>query len=407
MTYAAQLSGNPKLWDDKVELYKLAHALRSNRIEQYLAAMGAPNPIAHALRQAQAHYMAIEASGGWPHIQAGPPLHKGQSSPRVAALRQRLIATGDLPPSADLEQPFDAALTAAVKHFQKRHGLAADGVIGTRTLQEMNIPVYQRLATIRLSRARAEELPAGSHADYIWVNIAAASTHLVRRQQTVWTGRSVVGKPQTPTPEMHSTLDTLVLNPFWLVPDSIAKRSLLPRAARDSTYLARMQYRAFDIHGEPLKLSSTHWSTAAIGNKPRVRLIQSPGPLNALGKVKFLFPNDHAVFLHDTPNKNSFGKSQRMLSNGCVRVEGAVSLAAMILEPQGWNQQRISQVLSSGKSLKLKLDKPLPVHTLYLRATPRGDGTINFYNDSYGKDTPSEHFASPAIQGLQAEDRRT
>lgn len=389
LRHIARVGGAPERWRDPIEQYKLARALRGGTLDTYLAAMTAPNPVAQALRAAQIRYMRIEARGGWPRIAEGPALQPGSQGARVRTLRRRLIATDDLPARAADSEHFDADLQAAVQRFQRRHQLPDDGVVGERTLRALNVPVHRRLAAIRLSRARAEELPAGSRADYVWVNIAAASTHLVRRQQTIWSGRSVVGKRNTQTPELRSQIETLVLNPFWMVPDSIARHSLLPRQARDPGFLARLRYRAFDEGGRPLDLAATDWQAVAAGRGPKVRLMQSPGPSNALGKVKFLFPNEHAVFLHDTPMKKGFERHQRTLSSGCVRVEGALSLAALLLEPQGWTRERIERKLASGDPLKLKLDTPLPVHTLYLTATAGQDGSVNFYRDSYGRDTAS------------------
>lgn len=389
MRHVSKVSANPDLWQNKAELYKLARAIRGNRIEQYLNAMTAPNPVAEGLKTAQIRYMDIEETGGWPRISDGPTLQEGIIDSRVIALRQRLAATGDLAFDALMHESFDIGLSEAVQNFQRRHNLPTDGIVGARTLKELNIPVHKRIAAIRLSRSRAEELPAGSRADYVWVNIAGASTHLVRQQQTIWSGRSVVGKRNTQTPEMHSKIETLVLNPFWMVPDSIAKRSILPRAARDPGFLARMKYRAFDSSGQAMSLASSDWPAIAAGKGPKVRLMQSPGPRNALGKVKFLFPNNHSVYLHDTPSKKGFKRTIRTLSNGCVRVEGALSLAAMLLEPQGWTRSRIEKTLAKGDPVKLTLDKPLPVHTLYLTAMPGRDGEVTFYSDSYGRDTSS------------------
>ncbi len=389
MKHVSDLSGNPELWSDKIELYKFARAIRNNSVDQYLRAMTAPNPVAQGLKKAQIRYMEIESTGGWPNIPAGPGLQQGLYDERLPLLRQRLLATGDLNIEDAGHEGFDITLTEAVQRFQQRHSLPVDGIVGERTLREMNVPVHKRIAAIRLSRSRAEELPAGSRADYVWVNIAGANTHLVRKQQTIWSGRSVVGKRETRTPEMASKIETLVLNPYWMVPDSIAKASLLPRAAREPNFLARMKYRAFDSNGRNLDLNSTDWNAVVSGNGPEVRLTQSPGPRNALGKVKFLFPNEHAVFLHDTPSKKGFLRSRRDLSNGCVRVEGALSLATMLLEPQGWDRQRIDEALEGGKPVKLTLEKPLPVHTLYLTAMPGHDGEVKFYSDSYRKDTSS------------------
>ena len=389
MRHVSQVTGDPDLWQNKAELYKLARAINGNRIEQYLNAMTAPNPVAEGLKSAQIRYMDIEESGGWPRIPDGPILQEGITDSRVVTLRQRLVATSDLPLNALMRESFDTDLSEAVRNFQHRHNIHADGIVGTRTLRELNIPVHKRLAAIRLSRSRAQDLPAGSRADYVWVNIAGASTHLVRQQQTIWSGRSVVGKRNTQTPDMHSKIETLVLNPFWMVPDSIAKRSILPRAARDPGFLARMKYRAFDSSGQPMSLADSDWTAIAAGHGPKVRLMQSPGPRNALGKVKFLFPNEHAVYLHDTPSKKGFQHNTRTLSNGCVRVEGALSLAAMLLEPQGWSRSKIEKTLAKGDPVKLTLDKPLPVHTLYLTAMPGRDGQVTFYDDSYGRDTSS------------------
>lgn len=388
MRYISDTVGQPDIWQNKAERYKLVQALRGEQLDTYLNALTATNPIAVGLKEAQIKYMAIEESGGWPSIDDGPLLTLGVRDDRVPTLRQRLIATSDLSATVSTSQLFDQQVQQAVKHFQRRHNLPADGVVGQRTLRALNVPVHRRLASIRLSRARAQSLPNGSRADYVWVNIAGAQTHLVRNQNTVWSGRSVVGKPKTKTPELHSEINTLVLNPFWLVPDSITQGSLLPRAAKDPDFLASRRYQAFDEQGRQLDLRDTNWS-AVTSSGPKIRLMQAPGPRNALGKVKFLFPNEHAVFLHDTPSKKGFKRQQRALSNGCVRVEGALSLATLILEPQGWNRQRVYAELSDGKPLKVHLEKPLPVLTLYLTATPAKDGQVHFHHDNYRMDTAS------------------
>lgn len=385
--HLAKLSGNAALWQSKAEEHKLEYALRSEQFATYYSAWHSPNPVAAGLKTAQIRYMNIEASGGWPRIDSGPLLEQGTDDTRVISLRQRLMSTDDLAADTPLSSYFDQVLADAVQHFQRRHNLHPDSRVGEQTRLALNVPAHKRIAAIRLSRARAEELPSGARAQYVWVNIAGASTHLVRNQQTVWSGRSIVGKARTQTPELSSAIETLVLNPFWLVPDSIAKRSLLPRAARDPGFLPKFNYRAFDTDGNRLDLQHTDWRAAAQGEGPKVRLMQAPGPRNALGKVKFLFPNNYSVYLHDTPGKKSFAKNNRTLSNGCVRVEGALSLATLLLEPQGWNRARVDKALASGRPLKLALDKPLPVHTLYLTAAPGRDGSVNFFSDSYRRDT--------------------
>jgi len=389
--YIASHAGDSHIWSDDAEMQRFQDAVSEQQFDAYLNSFDAPNPVAKALKRAQIRYMAIAEAGGWEKLPAGKALLPLQTDPRIPALRQRLAATNDLPlPPESLDSPiYDERLVEAVKGFQTRHNLPADGIVGKRTLSALNVPVHKRIDSIRLSRSRAQELPQGRFADYVWVNIAGAQTHLVRDQQTVWNGRSVVGKTETQTPEINSSIQMLVLNPFWLVPSSIAQRSLLPRQARDPGFFARMQYQAYNQAGKRVPLSSVDWPAVAQGTAPAVRLMQRPGPKNALGKVKFLFPNKHAVFLHDTPYKSGFAQNQRTLSNGCVRVQDALSLAEKILEPQGWDRASIDRQMATGKPLKLVLDKPLAVHTLYLTANVDADGTVLFYNDSYKKDTPS------------------
>jgi murein L,D-transpeptidase YcbB/YkuD len=344
-----------------------------------------------ALTQALSQYRDIMRDGGWPGVPHGPTIREGDQGPRVSALRSDLIARGDLQGSTarDLDL-FDGALELAVKRFQRRHGLAADGVVGPATLRALNVPVEKRIRQIKCNMERWRWLPKDLGQRYIMVNIANFRLDFVEDEATTMTMRVVVGRRYRRTPVFTGTMTYMELNPYWHVPPNIAKQDLLPRIREDPGYLGRQKIRVFqgwEAQAPELDPESIAWSQITAENFS-FKLLQEPGPKNALGPVKFMFPNKFNVYLHGTPAQDLFQRITRTFSSGCIRVEKPIVLAAYLLrdDPQ-WSYESIRVALDSGETQIIRLLQPSAVHLLYWTAWVDSDGVLHFRDDIYRRDT--------------------
>jgi murein L,D-transpeptidase YcbB/YkuD len=338
------------------------------------------------LMDALARYRDIEARGGWSALAAGPALKPGMGDARVAALRTRLEASGDLPaaqaPDAEL---YDATLEGAVRRFQERHGLEPDGAVGPNTLAALNVPVAARIDQIRVNLERARWVAQDLTGDFLIVDIAGFRAGLYLAGLPVWTSRVVVGKPYRETPVFRAEMQYLVINPTWTVPPTILRQDVLPKLARDPAYLVRENMAVVDNQGRPVDASAVDWKRYSRGGFP-YQIVQQPGDKNALGRIKFMFPNSHFVYLHDTPSKALFERVERAFSSGCIRVEAPVDLAVLLLDdPQRWSPDAVRAAIASGETRTVPVKRKLPVMLLYWTAQVR-DGEINFRRDLYGRD---------------------
>ena len=342
-----------------------------------------------ALKAALATYRQLEASGGWPGVPEGPVLKPGMENDRIAILRRRLARTGDLTDlRTDDPRRYDESVDKAVKHFQDRHGLDADGVAGKQTLDAMNVPVSDRVDQIRvnLERARWVMREIDVTRDFIVTNIAGFEVLLVHDQKEVWKARAQVGKPYRKTPVFKEKLTYVVFNPTWTVPPGILKKDVLPAIQRDQGYLKKKNMAVLDQKGNPVDPASIDWASYKNRGFPYI-IRQQPGPNNALGRVKFIFPNDHFVFLHDTPSRQLFDRADRTFSSGCIRVDKPLELAELVLrDPEKWNQETIQAVLDSKKTKTVFLPEPLTVMLLYWTAFVDADGVIHLLRDVYDRD---------------------
>jgi murein L,D-transpeptidase YcbB/YkuD len=347
----------------------LESALAAGHVRQTLAELAPTHAGYKALKTALAQYRALAARGGWPAVPEGPPLKPGDRGERVAALRARLEASGDLAPDAspaEARDLFDAPLQAALVKFQDQHGLDADGKMGKGTLAALNVPAGQRVRQIEINLDRWRWLPHDLGERYIMVNIAGFALDVVEDGSPALSMKVVAGKPTTRTPMFSGRMTNVVLNPYWNVPPDIARKEVLPRIAREPGYAEK----------EGLEVKGTE-----------VR--QKPGPKNALGKVKFLFPNRFNVYLHDTPSRSLFSRTVRSFSHGCIRIEKPVELAEYLLKDDpAWTPERIAAVLAKGREAWVTIPKPLPVHLVYWTAWVDGDGTLQLRDDLYGRDKP-------------------
>jgi murein L,D-transpeptidase YcbB/YkuD len=367
----------------------LSAIIESESMVEQVTALSGPGVIYQRLVEELARYRAIEAAGGWPDVPAGETLKPDAVDPRVVAIRARLTVTGDLDGGSVAEpERYDAPLEAAVKRFQARHGLEPDGVIGKQSYEALNLPVSVKIDKLRASLERARWVSHGAQEDrhFVLVNIAGFQLHLIRDMEPVWNARIQVGRPYRQTPVFRGEMEYLVFNPTWTVPPTILAKDVLPRLKKDPGYLSAQNMEVLDRDGRPVNAASIDWASASPRGFPYM-LRQRPGPENALGRVKFIFPNSHLVFLHDTPSQSLFDRADRTFSSGCIRVENALDLAEILLADTGeWNRKAVDDVLESGKIRTVHLKQRLPVYLLYWTADVDDSGTAHFYRDVYDRD---------------------
>jgi murein L,D-transpeptidase YcbB/YkuD len=344
-------------------------------------------------RERLKEYRGLAAVGGWPMVPDGPTLKAGMSDPRVPVLRDRLQFTRDLPtggPALDPVDLYDAGLEAAVKHFQDRHGLTADGAVGPATRVAMNVPVAARIDQIRVNLERARWVMHEIKGEFVLVDVAGFDVAYFRNDEPIWTSKVIVGRPYRETPIFRSLITYVVLNPTWTIPPGILVKDKLPILKRDPGYLKRNNIRVLDSKGREVNPYSVNWSQYGASRLPPYQLRQDPGEDNALGLVKIMFPNPYLVYLHDTPSKSLFDQDQRTFSSGCIRVQKAFELAELVLnDPARWNQQSLAAAVATKKMQTVNLAKPVPVLILYWTAQPLPNGQVMFRNDVYGRDPPT------------------
>jgi len=340
------------------------------------------------LRDALAKYVAIAAAGGWPTIPAGPTLKPGMRDERLPLVRQRLLATGDLAGTATVGDPldFDVAVKDAVVHFQSRHGLDTDAFIGKGTLAAMNAPVDARINHIRVNLERARWVSQGLPQTFIIVDIAGFNARLFRDGEVVWNEPAQVGKPYRSTPVFREDMTYLELNPTWTIPPTILAKDVLPKVKKDPAYLQEKNMQVLTQDGKVVDPKTIDWSSMSASGFPYI-LRQTPGPHNALGRVKFMFPNPHFVYLHDTPHQELFSRSSRAFSSGCIRINNPYRLAELLLQDEDkWNREKISAAIDTVKQQRVSLPEPVPVLLLYWTVNIGADGTVYFKDDIYQRD---------------------
>lgn len=328
-------------------------------------------------------------SGGWSTIDAGPTLRPGDESPRVAQIASRLRASGDH--SGDDSKLFDASLETALVAWQARHGLTADGIVGRATLAALNVPVQQRINQLIVNLERWRWLPETLGERYIIVNIAGFELAVVEQGERTLSMRVVVGRPFRRTPVFSETVRYLVLNPSWEVPSRIATQDKLPLIREDPAYLAQQGFQLLEGWGADERVvdpATVDWDNMTARNF-NYRLRQGPGPLNALGQVKFMFPNRFSVYLHDTPARELFNEDARAFSSGCIRLQQPLDLAALLLaDDPRWTRAAIDEAIAGGREQSVSLRRPIAVHLLYWTAWVDENGALQFRDDIYGRDQP-------------------
>lgn len=365
----------------------LEKALENHNIGVSLGELEPDAPGYQTLKAALVQYRNIRAAGGWEPISSGKSLKLGESGPRVVALRQRLMASGLLDETA-VESPeiFDIKLESAVAAFQHRIGIEADGVVGPVTLRNLNITPQQRIDQILANMERWRWLPENLGARHIRVNIADYRLEARYLGNIERTHDVIVGRTYRMTPVFSDNISYVVFNPWWETPPNLARQDKLPAFKSNPESVRKLGFEVLDSSGRQVNPDNLRWSDYSASNFP-YRLRQRPGPLNALGQVKIMFPNKHNVYLHDTPTRDLFSKSERALSSGCVRVSSAVDLAEWVLrDTPSWTRERIDNAITSGKETRADLKLKLPVHILYFTVVTDADTSLRFVNDIYGRD---------------------
>ncbi|MFH2051546.1 MAG: L,D-transpeptidase family protein [bacterium] len=351
-----------------------------------------PQPGYGRLRAVLREYRSLAASGGWPLVTEGPKLEKGSRGERVVQLRRRLaVAAPDGPlPLADGDTPwFTEDLERAVRDFQQSLGLEVDGVVGPATLQALNVSAEERVRQIEVNLERWRWLPQDLGRHHVLVNIADFRLDVRRDGKVELTLPVIVGKQYRRTPVFSADMTYLVLSPAWEVPPKLAVQDKLPLIQQDPEYLQKFGFQVLQGWGAEEKVidpATVDWKGLSARRFP-YRLRQAPGPLNALGRVKFMFPNKFNVYIHDTPSRELFRKSERTFSSGCIRVQRPEELAFHLLEGRPeWSPETILAAMDSGKEKTVRLQKPVPVHLEYWTAWVDPLGAVHFRNDIYKRD---------------------
>lgn len=365
----------------------LQQALKSGRIHDSLRALLPTHPDYAVLRSTYQAYRQLVADGGWPLLKIKTPLREGDQGPDVIALRERLVLGNDLSATTPNASGFDPELDTAVRRFQSRHSLEIDGVVGAQTLAALNVPATFRLRQLALNLERWRWLPRQFGPRYVMINLPAFELKLIEEDRPQLSMRGIIGRPLRHTPVFSAYLTSLVLNPSWEVPRHIAIADLLPRIQQDAGYLTENGFRVFDRKGgKEIDPATIDWQLLTPAVFP-FRLRQDPGPLNALGRFKFILPNPYTIFLHDTPSPELFKRDRRSFSSGCIRIEQPFELAVQLLQGTPLaTRAALETALQAGDNQWIGLPQPLPVYLLYWTAAVDDQGLLHFYPDLYRRD---------------------
>jgi L,D-transpeptidase YcbB len=330
-------------------------------------------------------YQDIVAKGGWSLVPAGAPLKIGSKGPRVQALRDRLIASGDLDPIAGVGPIYDSFVEAAVKRFQARHGIGQTGVVGAESFAELNVPAAARLQQLETNLVRLRAFSGDLGSRFVVVNIPAASVETVEGGVVYSHHAAGVGKIDRQSPIMETRATEINFNPFWNVPPSLIKKDLIPKMKADPNYLTEEKIRVFDKEGQEVSPASINWNS---DEATHYKYRQDTGAdLNSLGFVRINIPNPYGVYMHDTPEKGIFGDDFRFVSSGCVRVQDVRDYVAWLLKDNpGWGRDQIDEVIRSGQRVDVKLTQPVNVYWVYITAWATPDGIVQFRPDIYQRD---------------------
>ena len=367
----------------------LTDALERNDIDGSLKGLAPRHPTYVQMRQELASFRRIAAAGGWRSVPTGKRLKRGDRDRDVALLKQRLILAGDLLPElAGDGIRFDAPLESALRRFQWRHGLTFSGILDPETRAALNVPVQQRIRQMEINMERWRWLPDDFGPRYVMAIIPDLWLYVVDDARTILSMKTVIGTPKQPSPIFSDEMTYLELNPTWGLPNSIVAKEIIPKVKKDPDYLSKKRiriYRNWSENAKEMDPKKIDWAKINPEKFP-YRMIQDSG-VNPLGRIKFMFPNEFDVYLHDTTQKGLFHRQRRLFSHGCIRVEKPYDLGEWALrDDPSWSRVRLLQEIKKGKRLQVTLPRTVPVHVMYLTAWVDGNGILQFRQDYYGYD---------------------
>ncbi|MCO6392702.1 L,D-transpeptidase family protein [Aliihoeflea aestuarii] len=346
------------------------------------------------VQDAIGQYQNIAANGGWPMVPDQNKLQLGVVHPDVEIMRRRLMISGDLSEQAGISPSFDTYVDAALKRFQTRHGIPADGVTGPYTYRSLNASADVRLGQLQRNLDRLGETVGSTANRYVMVNIPAAAIEAVEGGRVVSRHVAVVGKIDRQTPILKSNIHQIIVNPYWNAPESIVRRDIIPLVRSNPNYLEENGIRILGPNGQEVDPLTINWQTEEAA---RLRFRQDPGRINAMASVKIDFHNTHAVYMHDTPQQSLFADQERFHSSGCVRVQNVRDLVTWILrETPGWDRSRFEQTIINDADVAVAVTNPVQVHFSYVSAWSNSDGVVQFRDDIYALDGSSELQISSA-----------
>jgi len=367
------------------------NAIVKNDFQRAVNSLLPQSYVYHSLKKSLTKYELIKGNGGWQPIPSGKTLKVGMSNNRVVFLKHRLYASGDLKiyDRQNVEQylnnpVFDELLEASVKNFQRRHGLSEDGEVGKNTVAALNTPLDLKIYSIKMNLDIWRKLPQNLGKKYVLVNVPAFKLFGVENNATALEMRVIVGRLDWNTPIFSEYMEYVVINPYWNIPSSIFEDEILPELRKDPEYLKKKNIQVVSLETARVQKNySQNWSNIDPDNF-NYRLRQVPGAANPLGKLKFILPNKHSVYLHDTPDKKLFQKPNRRFSHGCIRVEKPLELAEFVFNDDSeWDSNRVQSEIESGVSKNVHLKQPIPVHIMYFTVWVENDGSVHFRDDVY------------------------
>ncbi|MEQ8557532.1 MAG: L,D-transpeptidase family protein [Henriciella sp.] len=362
----------------------LDYALDSGTVATSLEQL-APVQSAYGLLKQELARLRVNADEPVSSVSEGPPLKPGMTGPRVEELQVRLAELGLLE-SAALSGTMDEATVAAVEVFQTGHALETDGIAGASTIRVLNQGTAEHIAQVRVNMERWRWLPGDLGQRHLRANIAGFEVTAFENGEPQRTHLIIVGKTYRQTPVFSDKIEYIIFNPWWETPYSLARADKLPLFRRDPGAVQRLGFQVLDRSGNIVDPSTIDWNTVSSASFP-YRLRQAPGPQNALGQVKIIFPNKYNVYLHDTPTRDLFARSQRAFSSGCLRAQDPIDLSEWLLEnTPGWDRKRIDKAVASGKETRVDLAASVPVHVLYYTAVSDGSGGVRYLDDIYERD---------------------
>ncbi|MGJ7515579.1 L,D-transpeptidase family protein [Pseudomonas baetica] len=375
---------DPEGVDPREDVTSFFTALDDHDVARAFAQAPPQEAVYRSMRDALAQLRQVRDAGGWPRVTEGQSLKPGMDGAAVAQLRARLVAGGYLESHKGKRNDYDDKVIVAVKKYQVEQYLGADGVAGAATLAALNVPVEARIDQVRVNMERARWLLYKLQGTFVVVDIAGYKIALYRDGQPIWRSRVQVGKPFRSTPVFQSEITYVTFNPTWTVPPTILVKDMLPKIQQNPDYLAANRIRALDRQGNVLDPSTVDWYNAR-----GITLRQDAGPENSLGQVVIRFPNDYAIYLHDTPHRELFAKSVRATSSGCIRVENPLQLVELLFnDPTRWNSAGIQKQLANGRTENIRLPVKVPVLLAYWTVDLSKEGRVTFKPDVYGYDDP-------------------